>query len=330
MAIMITGGTGFLGSYLARHLIQEKGETGIVLFDMYPNLTRVAQIHDMVTIVQGDVLETHELLSTMKRHQVDRVVHLAFILGGANVNGADVPADKLLRYLKVQCMGTASVFDACRIHGVDRLVYASSVAVHGYTSVRDEEYNEDVVPRPDCLYGACKLWSEHIADVYHRSYGLDVIGMRPTTVFGVGAGQRGSYAAALAVTPERPEFVLLPELAALGKPVVMPPDDLVTDWMYAADAAEAWYLALMVRDPAHRVFNMCSERRRFGDASAHMRRLLPDAQISVSTEPVPLFPLMDNTRLRTELGFGPRYSLEEGLAHYVDLVRRQADLEPVG
>ena len=77
MSIMITGGTGFLGSYLARHLLEEKGEPDLVLFEKYPNLSRVDDIRDRVTIVQGDVLEPLEVLSTMQRHDVDRVVHLA-------------------------------------------------------------------------------------------------------------------------------------------------------------------------------------------------------------------------------------------------------------
>ena len=53
MSIMITGGTGFLGSYLARHLVQEKGETGLVLYDLYPSVSSVDDIKDQVHIVRG-------------------------------------------------------------------------------------------------------------------------------------------------------------------------------------------------------------------------------------------------------------------------------------
>ena len=323
MSIMITGGTGFLGSYLARYLVEEKDETGLVLFDMYPNLQRVSDIQERVAIVQGDVLEPHELLSAMKRYDVDRVVHLAFIMGGAP------KGDKFLPYLRVQCMGTANVFETCRIHGVSRVVYASSAAVYDGNPNRDEEVNEDVVPRPNTLYGACKLWSEHIAEIYHAEHGLDTIGLRPTSVFGLGRGQRGSYASQLTPLPETPHYMVLPELAALGEPIVMPPDGLVTDWIYAADAAEAWFRALTVQNPLHRVYNMSSERRNMGEVTAHLRRILPDARISVGSQAVKLLHLVSNERLLTELGFRPRYTMETGMTDYLSRVRNEASLPSV-
>ncbi len=146
MSIMITRGTGFLGSYLARHLIQEKGETDMVLFDMHPTVSRVSDLQDRITIVQGDVLELHELLATTAPYDVDWVVHLAYILGGA-------ASEKAVPYLRVQCMGTANVFEACRMHGVSIVVHASSVAVYGGIPNRDQEVTEDVVPRPNSFYG---------------------------------------------------------------------------------------------------------------------------------------------------------------------------------
>ena len=323
MALMITGGTGFLGSYLARHLVQVKGLTELILFDQFPNVERIEEIRDQVTVVKGDVLAPSEILAALKRYDVDRVIHLAFILGEPD------PA-RPVSYLNVQCLGTADVFEAARIHGVKRLVYASSVAVFGHNPpTQNQPVDEDHPPVPNTMYGACKLWSEHIAGVYHRRYGLDVIGLRPCSVFGLGRGQRGSYASGLTPIPDQPHYMVLPERAALGEPVEMPPDEEVADWIYAADAAEAWYRALVVEQPGHRVFNMRAEQRPIGDLTAHLRRLLPDAQITVGTKPGSNLQLMKNDRLREELGFQPRYTIETGLEDYLNRVLQQAGREPV-
>ena len=323
MTILITGGTGFLGSYLARHLVQEKGENNVVLFDMYPTMSRVEEIKDNVTLVHGDILEQSEILATMDRYRVDRVVHLAAILGDA------VP-EKFIPYLRVQCMGSANVFEACRLHGVERVAYASSAAVYLGNPNPLDEVDEDVAPIPASLYGVSKLWGEHVLQVYRERHGLDYVALRPTSVFGLGRGQRGSWPSRLTPIPEVPHHMVLPELAALGEPITMPKGDTPTDWIYGADAAEAWYLALTVKDPAHRVFNVRSERRTVGDVTSYLGRILPDARIDEETEPVaePL-QLMSNRRLVEDLGFKAKWTMETGMVDYLNRVRAQAGMPPV-
>ncbi len=315
MSVMITGGTGFLGSHLARYLLDQAGETGVVLFDAAPNPELIDDIVDRVSVVQGDVLEPTDLLSAMRRHDVDRVVHLAYVLTrGATANP--------YRAIKINTMGTANVFETSRIHGVERVAYASSAAVYGTRkTLEDEVLDEESPPVPDTIYGAAKLFNEQMADLYGKEQGLDLIGLRPVSVFGVGRGGR--------ITSDAQHFMVRPELAALGRPIEMPPDDQVSDWMYVVDAAAAWHLALTVKSPPHRIFNISSERRPIGDATRHVRNLLPDAEISVSPEPVTTLRSVSNRRLREELGFTPRYTLEQGLDEYLGVVRRQAELPPL-
>ncbi len=320
MSIMITGGTGFLGSYLVRHLVREKGLTDVVLFDQYPNESRIAEVRDQVTVEQGDVLQPYDLLRVMERHRVDRVVHLAFILG-------EPDQFKPVNYLNVQCMGTANVYEAARLHGVKRVVYASSAAVYGHNpSDLEAEVSEADAPTPNTLYGACKLWGEHVAQVYTERYGLDIVSLRPCSVFGLGRGQRGSYASGLTPVPEQAHFMVLPEQAALGDAVEMPPDDMPYDWIYAADAAEAWYRAVVVENPKYRVFNLRSERRQMGEMTSHLRHLLPEARISVGTERPRSLYLMSNDRLVNDLGFKAQYTMETGMVDYLNRVRAEAGL----
>ncbi len=317
MAIMITGGTGFLGSYLARHLLLEKGVEDVVLFDRYPDLRKIEDVVDRVTVVEGDVLEPQELLAAMDRHRVERVVHLAFGVGG--------PArEKVVPYARVQTMGTANVFETARLHGVSRVVNASSLAVYGPHEERS--LTEDDAKRPDSLYGACKLWSEHLADTYNDQYGMDIVSLRPCSVFGLGRAWRGSFASGVVAVSDLPHYMALTEVAVRGESITMPPGDQLADWCYAADAAEAWWLALTVEDPPHRAYNMRAEQRPIGDYTAQLRRLLPEARIEVSEEPVYVGQLMDNTLIREELGFEPKYSIETGLEDYVERIRSAPDV----
>lgn len=327
MAVMITGGTGFLGSYLTRHLVREKGIEGkdLILFDRYPNKERIAEVIDQVTLITGDVTEPTELAAAIKNYKVDQVYHLAAILG-------DPTPTQVVSYMKVMCDGTLNVFETSRILGVKRVVYASSVAVYGRASFRGKprgaELDEDDPTSPGGFYGMCKLYSENLAALYTRRFGLETVGLRPTSVFGLGRGARGSYASGL-LAPQDVHYMVLPELAALGQPVEMPPDDTESDWIYAADAAEAWYCAMNTAKPARPVYNMAAERRRMADVTDHLRKLLPEARIEVSEKRVWTTPNMNYQNLRKDLGFAPRYTMETGLTHYLNMVRQGAGLHPV-
>src|SRR5262249_55294056 len=131
MAILITGGTGFLGSYLTRHLVREKGISGkdLILFERYPNPERVADVINDVVLITGDITEASELAAVMKSYQIDQVFHLAAIL-------AEPTRTQVVSYMKVMCDGTLNVFEVSRVMGVKRVVYASSVAVYGRGSFR--------------------------------------------------------------------------------------------------------------------------------------------------------------------------------------------------
>src|ERR1700733_12205056 len=104
MAILITGGTGFLGAHVARHLVLDRAQHGVVLFDRLPTEERIADIRDRVTVVEGDVLEADQLAAAMVAHDVDRVAHFAFMAGTAD-------PEKIVPYTRMTCVGTANVFE---------------------------------------------------------------------------------------------------------------------------------------------------------------------------------------------------------------------------
>jgi UDP-glucose 4-epimerase len=310
VGILITGGTGFLGSHLTRHLVVEKGRDDVVLYDNLPVPERIADVVDQVTLVRGDVLEIQNLLETMQRHRIDRVIHLAYLAGGEVDPGRAVP------YVRVQCLGTTNVFEAARIHGIKRVVNASSVAVYGPPNGRSAGEDDPVFPnRP---YAACKAWSEQMAAMFN-GWGMEIVSLRVASSMGVGRLGRATLAQGL--THERVSFMAAPELAALGRPVTLPPDDQLADFLYVADTAEAFCCALLADTVPHPVYNLRAEQRPVGDMTAHLRRLLPEAQIEIADGPTQELQLMDNTRLIEDLGFAPRYTLEAGIEQYLEQVQ---------
>ena len=304
MAILITGGTGLAGSALARYLVQNKGEKGVVIFDVRPNYSLIADIRDQVTIVQGDMRELTELLEAFQKYGIDRVVHLAYIIG-AEANPA--------RAISTNVIGTSNVFEAARLHGVKRVAYASSAAVHPPRTTRIiEPVDEDVMPHTGTLYGASKLFNEFQAELYWKMYGLESLGFRFPAVFGLGRTSRVGPA---------PGWSDAPGLAAMGKPIVQPPDDQNVDWIYTVDLAEALWTALHIELPPHHVFHINAGIITVGEWTNAVRKLVPEAQITVSPEPANIAQVMNADRIRSELGWQPNYTVESAIAEYLDMVR---------
>jgi nucleoside-diphosphate-sugar epimerase len=311
MAILITGGTGFLGRHLVRHMLQA-GEKDLIVLDAVPNMAAIADVASQVKVVPGDVREPTALIDTINKYKVEGIIHLAYQLGTGGIRNP-------LPSINVNCIGTTNIFEAARLTGVKRVVYMSSVAVFPMrTTLTGPELSEDDPPAPDSVYGACKLFNEHIANYYASAYGLDPIGIRPTSVFGEGRGQRRGA--------DADHFMVLPELALLGQPVIMPPDEQVSDWMYCRDAAEVFLRAYRAQNLKHRILNMSGAPRKTGEITAYLREILPQAKISVSDKPFAMTSLVKTDRLREELGFTPQYTVEEGILAYLNDVRKREGL----
>lgn len=299
VSILITGGSGFFGRHLIRHLLDTEREHIVAVdTDVAPQLEGS---DGRTTWIRCDVLDAHLLAETLRRHAVRAIVHLACLLESRmeNVRGQ----------IEVNVMGTTNVFDAARRGRVPRVVYMSSAYVYPHRrELGGHRYSEEDLPAPDGVYGACKVFNEHVAAQYAKMHGFSATGLRFTAVFGPGRSARAGIA------PD--DHNVLPELALRGQRVVMPPDEQLSDWMYIADAAEVIRLALSSEDPGHRVYNVASECRPVGEVTEIVRGLVPQADVAVADAPVVMPSLLCTDRVRRELGFTPRYTTEEGLAAY--------------
>lgn len=185
MNVLLTGGYGCIGSWIAKNLIERESRVWIYDLKEDPKRMRLimdeAQIHQ-VTFVQGDVTDLPRLRDALHANGITHIVHLA---------GLQVPtcrADPILG-AKVNVLGTLAVFEAVKqLHGqVQRLVYTSSAAVFGPPELYAKgRLGDDVLLTPSTHYGVFKCCNEGNARIYHQDNGISSVGLRPWTVFGVG------------------------------------------------------------------------------------------------------------------------------------------------
>ncbi|MDT3445779.1 MULTISPECIES: NAD(P)-dependent oxidoreductase [unclassified Pseudofrankia] len=314
MATLITGGTGFLGSYLTRHIVQAQPSERVVVLDNRVDRGRIADVLDRVNVIEGDVTDLNTVRTAIESYDVSHVAHFAFVLGGP-APGKAVP------WVAVQSLGMANVLEAARAAGVKRVLFGSSVAAYGRPNV--DILTEDLVPEPADIYGDSKVWGESLARHFTRFLGLDTVVLRFGSTYGLGRAWRGSYDSGLMTPPPDVHYMARVEDAARGKPIVLPHEDAMADWLYAADAARATWLALTAEHPPHHLYNVGSERRSVGDFARALRKVLPDVPITLSATEMPghAHLAMSTRRLREDLGFAPAYTLEDGLRDYIDRIR---------
>ena len=255
--VLVTGGAGFVGSYVVRNLLQAGEE--VVVLDNTVELNALDSVLDehqraRLQIEQGDVSDGWRLLRLCQRHTVDRIVHLASPLT-AVIRESPGPG------LAAMCGGTANVFETARQLGVRRVVWASSIAVFGRPP--PGEVANDAPRRPESLYGSGKVLCEDLAAAYRSDAGVDSVGLRLTVLYG--AWRLRGWGASFGQDSDPIRAALL------GEPLVVHDPERRLDWLYVEDAADLICRSLEAPTPDDHVFNTSGEaatRREFAERIA--------------------------------------------------------------
>ena len=310
--VLITGGFGCIGSYVIRDLLRA-GETAVV-YDLLedhtiPRMVLTPQEIDQIRFVQGDITDLPSIMRAVKVEKIDRIVHLA---------SWQVPACQAnpAMALRVVCEGTVNIFEAQRVFELPRLVWASSVAVFGSPAdYGGNRVTNDDPHYPKFVYGACKSLCERYADHYFAEYGCDNIGLRFTSVYGVGRTRGMSSFTTKMI-----------EAAAYGESYAVPFGDDIVDWQFVEDVATVVTTALAAATTRTRTFTVKGDYRSVQDGVDAVRALAPGADLSVEGGVFGIQWDYDASALEDELGFVPAYGMEAGIQHTLD---RFAELRPM-
>ncbi|MFW9982935.1 MAG: NAD-dependent epimerase/dehydratase family protein [Candidatus Thorarchaeota archaeon] len=265
-SVLITGGTGFIASHLARKIVKQGCK--VVLFDLYPNRESIRDIEDQVEVVSGDVVDHQSLLDTLENFNVDSVIHTAAMLSVA-------AADELTKAYKVNIEGTFNLLEACRVKGIKRVVFVSSLAAFGPNTpfpFHNKSYRE-----PASFYGASKVTGEVLGTFYSHAHELDFRCVRLAVV--IGPGRRGQGA-----TVSFSKFV---EEVVLGKPgVIMVPDYTILPIIHIDDVTDLLFALWKAEKVSERILMSGGVPIPIQDFVTAVKKHVPDAEITYDVDPV--------------------------------------------
>jgi UDP-glucose 4-epimerase len=321
MRVIVTGGLGVNGSWVTRKLVH-RGLRPLVL-DIGVDFSLVHDIAAKFDVTAADVTNFDEVCAVLGRERFNAIIHLAAYIA------PDMDVQPF-RAFNVNNRGTANLLEAALRNNIKRFVYASSRSVYGETpgGVGEPGYepvDEDYPKRPFGAYGVTKLASDQLGSVYRSAYGLEFAALRFAGIYGPGKQARHGALALRSRLIEDPFE---------GKRVAVPSGgDQVDDMIYVDDVAEALVRAALVERLNHSAYNVASGKgQTLKDFANAVRKSIPDAQIEVGpglnyyNNPVNTYAIFSIERARQDFGFEPRFDLNAGVAHYVDILRQRSRL----
>lgn len=306
---LLLGGRGFIGSRLAPQLI-ERGYRIVCVEPIATTLGRLEPYEAHITLVNASTADRDPLIELVARINPACMFNLAY------ARGVDIATE-----MDIMCRGLWNTFDAARLVGCRRVVFASSVRVYGAQSAHGEEtvLNESSPCHPLTRYGHAKLLGERLAADFNAAHSMHIAALRVPMVYGPGV-REGAFG------------VCVPALAAAsGTPTVLPYDPAARLCLaHVDDVANALAQLADIRNPAphHPVYELGGNTLSYSGMVAVAKTINPATRVTFAPTIEQLERqfscLLDGRRLHAEYGTHHRPVLD-GYREIVDYTRARAN-----
>lgn len=308
---LITGGAGFIGSHLVKHVLGTGGIVRIVDNLSTGSTERLNQVRDSVQLLTGDLSDNSVAAEAVKG--VDYVLHQAAVpsvqrsvVDPISTNRSNITA-------------TLNLLENSRKAGVRRFVYAASSSAYGDTEVLPK--NEEMPANPLSPYALQKWVGERYCKLYHELYGLETVSLRYFNVFGPAQDPYSEYSAVI------PKFTT--KLLAKEAITVYGDGEQSRDFTYIDNVVDANLLALRAPNAPGEVCNIgCGQRVTLNELIRILEELLGvKAQvIYAAAKPGDVrHSLADITKAARVLGYVPKTEIEEGLRKTIEAYVKSND-----
>jgi len=297
---VVTGGAGFIGSALVRGLLGE-GAPRVLVIDNFSSgrEENLAEVRAQVDLERADI-RCYETVAPLVRG-AEVVFHLAAIPSVPRSISDPVPSHE------VNIDGTFQVLRACVEGGVRRVVYAASSSAYGETEVLPKV--ETMPPRPLSPYAVQKLMGEYYAAVFHSCFGLESVALRFFNVYGPRQDPSSPYSGVISV--------FMKALLEGRAPTVFGDGEQSRDFTFVEDAVDLCLRAGSVPGAAGKLYNGgVGGRHTLNHVWELLQRIVGVSIAPIYGPPRPgdvRHSQADISAARADLGFQPRFTLEEGL-----------------
>jgi UDP-glucose 4-epimerase len=300
--VLITGGMGQVGSYIAEELSREYE---IVVLDNFSS-NAINKLPDGITIIKGDIRDSKAIAKLFKDIDLDIIIHCA----------AQVSVTKSFQNpvydLQVNATGTLELLNATRNSNISRFIYLSSAAVYGlpkYLPIDEEHPVNPISP-----YGASKLAGEKYCQVFNHVYGLPVVCLRPFNIYSPRQRAENPYSGVICKFIDR---------VRNGKPPVIEGDGTQTrDFISVHDVVKFILLAIKKPRAIGEVYNVGTGKPTAINALAAEiieiagKKLKP---VYTRAREGDIKQSYADIRKAKSLGFKPEVNLREGLRELIQV-----------